>query len=221
MDPNPLRTLQTTVRLAKQDKVNQHGVGTDLPRTLMTFAGTQPIGEYVEEHDDRLFYATSVAAIALSDCDRAVFVSEHYVEVVDAYLDITPADVERHDLARRFASGDPAVKEAVAITVVPRHGPPWVTWNVYRYEGKRVAWEEKTPHPVMSERLVQQGRLLADEGYAQQAQRPGPAVMTPGTQLLVAGKQECEHGLMVAFAISLPCPCHSGKPINECCAQHN
>jgi hypothetical protein len=219
MDPNPLRTLQTTVRLAKQDRVNKRGVGADIPRTALTFTHGTLIGAYPEAHDDLLFYATAVSAIALSDADHVAFISEHYVELVDTRDHDSPGAC---DLQGRFASGDPTVKEAVAITLVPRHGVPVVQWEVYHYDGKRVAWEKRIrPHPALGRRLAQQGTLVASEGFRQQADRPGPALLTAGAELVHVGAEEYEHGLTVAFAVAQPCPCGSHKPMYRCCARNN
>jgi hypothetical protein len=204
--------MRHTLRREKQRLVNEHGVGTDLPRTLVTFTGGQPIGAYSDDDDDA-FFATGIVAIGLSDCDRAVFISEHYVEVASAQSRYS-------NLPGRFAAGDADVSEAFACTSVSRDGRVEVHWDLYHYDGKTVAWEDGGAHPVMSETLAEQATLLTTHGFDLQARRPGPAMMQPGTVLLGTRHRHGDQ-LIIAFALASPCSCGSRKPIIECCARNN
>lgn len=213
MDPNPVAALATTrlaLREMKQDLVRTEGIGTDVPLTVMTLQGTQPIGSY-EPSDTRQMAATIYTAVTLSDCDVVMACGEIYVD----------ASGNGEDLHSRFAMGDPDVKECVAFTAFFRSGEVRHSYDPYRYDGRRVVWERYEGAPVRRPTLAEARKGIA-AAFEHQANRPGPPLLRPGAQLIDLGRERvCEHLMVAHFALVSPCVCGSGRPMNECCNIRN
>lgn len=191
------------------------GVGADIPPALLTLSGASLLGAYsLDEVHGVVRDATVITAIGLSDCDLAALAFEAYV------------DVGRHhdpaaDLAPLFAAGDPHVQEAVMVTIMARGRGSFARTYPYTYDGRRVHWHVPLDPSSFSENgLAVQRRVMA-EGFARQADRDGPALLTAGAQLSIVGEQTCDHMVMVSFAVMAACPCGSGRTIEDCCARNN
>lgn len=216
MDPNlSVHHAGRAVRHWKERLVSQGGVGTDIPPAVVTLNGPMLIGA----HDLSVVHgpardASVVAAIALSDCDWAVVIFEAYLDVHMKY----PTGTE---LAPFFAAGDPAVAEAVVFSFVDRRGYTDARLYPYTYgAGRKVQWEAPASLAAARNIVTKQHRVMG-EGFKAQAERPGPPLLAPGANLEVVGVEACEHMAVVSFAVSAPCPCGSGRPIEECCALRN
>jgi hypothetical protein len=216
MDPNlSMHHMCRAVRHWKERLVATDGVGTDIPPAVVTLAGPTVVGAYDLDIVKGLARdASVVAAIALSDCDRAVICYE-------AYIDPTGGG-SPGDLAPRFATGDPDVEEAVVLNFVTRDGYSTSRTFPYTYAaGRKVRWKPPAvPLDVGQAQLSRQVQMMR-EGFARQADRGTPPVLNPGTQLHVVGEETTEHGALVSFAVTAPCPCGSQRPIEQCCAKWN
>lgn len=216
MDPNlSVHHVCRAVRHWKERLVATGGVGADIPPAVVTLAGPTVVGAYDLGPVTGLTRdASVVAAIALSDCDRAVICYETYI---DAH-GIGDPDA----LAPRFAGGDPGVEEAVVLNFVTRDGYSTDRTFPYKYApGRKVAWmPPAVPLDIGRMQLSRQVQLMF-EGFARQADRGTKPYLTPGAQLHVVGEEIGEHEALVSFAVTAPCPCGSQLPIEQCCAKWN
>jgi hypothetical protein len=216
MDPNlSVHHMCRAVRHWKERLVASDGVGTDIPPAVVTLAGPTVIGAYdLDPVKGLVRDASVVAAIALSDCDRAVICYEAYIDVKGVG--------DPHALAPRFAGGDPDVEEAVVLNFATRDGYNTDRTFPYTYgPGRKVLWRPPaTPLDYGQAQLGRQVQMML-EGFARQTDRDSPPLLNPGTQLHVVGEESCEHGALVSFAVTAPCPCGSQRPIEQCCAKWN
>lgn len=215
MDPNPsgIRGARMALRSQKQQLVDRHGIGSDLPAVILTMQWGYPVGAYsLGTFDDPASRATAWMAIALSNCDVAFVVNECYVATT------TDGD----NLARRFAAGDPAVSEAITMMEIPREGEPRGHVDAYRYEGKRVIWQDGYEVPAEAHEQAAEQRRRLSGAFHEQSRRSGPALLRPGTRMHTIGTQFLDNGdALVGMAVHLSCYCGSGRPINECCNTGN
>jgi len=212
MDPNHLPTLQgicSAAKAQKQELVNRHGVGTDIPPVLATTAARQPLGCYPLGDDDGAVAGTVTSAIALSDADLAVVVQEVYAS----------ADHVGCDLAPRFAAGDPTVTEGLLFIALPRGGHPKWRLERYRYVGRNIDWLGTAR--TVDDDIVGPYAPLAEHAYRLQQRRGGPAPLTRGARLLHTGTCQHDDTLFIHFVLQQSCPCGSARPMNECCALRN
>lgn len=217
MDPNPLlRQLTAATRAHKQAVVHANGIGTDIPSTLLTLQRGQHLGAYRGEHLHQRHERVALAhtAIALSNADTAVFITEQYV------LD---NDDSHEWLGQRFAAGDPAVHEALCLIVVTNRGHVSVGWDPYRYQGKQVEWLTlNNPSPELTRELVQIAHADVVPAFEAQAQRNGPPLLGTGSHIHLLGSQQVnDDQALVHFALCNTCPCGSGRAMNDCCAARN
>ena len=221
MDPNPLVALSSArmaTRLLKQNLVAREGIGADVPFTIVTTRGPVPIGVYDGEGDNAEIAATVHMAVTMSDCDTVLYLGELYIEPGG---DHEPGVGE---LAHRFAHGDPRVKEAIAVTAVHRSGHLRSIFDPYHYEGRTVVWDPLSAPYAPAWRDFHERSLLRSMGdaFEVQAQRPGPPALRPGSHLHRIGSESInDHEMLVSFALCSPCPCGSGRTMNECCRQNN
>jgi hypothetical protein len=218
MDPNPLsKALMSTLRQRKQALVHDRGVGTDLPATLLTLYRGKPLGAYriQDLRQSAEVTALTQTAVALSAADMAAFISEHYVQAND----------EDNDewLGERFAAGDPAVHEAIALVLVTPEGRVSVDFDVYRYEGKTIVWQKvENPSPGLARHMAAVCRHHVLPAFEAQAQRAGPPVLGPGGHIHLLGSHRVsDTDILVHFALHNVCPCGSGRSMNDCCATRN
>lgn len=216
MDPNlSLHHICRAIRYWKQRLVTLDGVGTDIPPALLTLQGNALIGAHsLDDVEGTLRDASVIAAIALSDCDRAALAFEAYVDIGCHHSPDT-------ELAPLFAAGDPDVEEAVMVSYVTRDGRWAARTFPYTYNGRTVTWKRATPTGAFAADTLARQRRALTEGFDRQAERPGPAIMVAGSQLEIVGEEHCEHMAVVSFAVTAPCPCGSYRPIHECCARDN
>jgi hypothetical protein len=210
MDPN--QNAERTFTGLKSTLVQDHGVGTDIPITLMTCRGHHLIGCY-PLHDTEHRGVIIAAAILLSDADRAYVGADVYYEHVD-HPDVPPPG----DLARRFAMGDRDVCEAIQIACVPEHGPATNIFRTYRYDGRSVRWEERIEVDGLTNYVS--ALQLAFRHRADHPVQPS-SLITPGTQVHLLGEGSLDGDIGLLFALSLGCPCGSGRAIGDCCSVRN
>lgn len=216
MDPNLLTAgLRVSIRSQKQALIDAHGIGTDFPPTLITLCKGMLIGAYRlgRYHNDPESVAVVHSALALSQADTAVFISEHYV---------APGDTKDGWLGQRFADGDADVSEAVALTVVDRQAV-LVRFEPYHYEGRQVVWHPvDNPSPTLARRLGEVAVHHAVPAFDAQNKRAGPPALGPGSRLHLLGTERLDDDTaLVAMALTQGCPCGSGRAMNQCCAQRN
>lgn len=210
-----MRHICRAVRHWKQRLVTLDGVGADIPPALITLAGGTLVGAHsLEAVHGVVRDASVITAIALSDCDIAALAFE-------AYVDVGCRHDPGMDLAPLFAAGDPNVEEAVMVTVQARDRQWFARTFPYTYDGRRVCWKQLAGPPVVDRRTVSRQHRVLAEGFERQAERDGPPVMGPGSQLAIVDEASCEHMAVVSFAVMAPCPCGSGRPIEDCCAHTN
>ena len=193
----------------KAQVVADEGVGTDIPTTLVTVRGNQFIEAYplVGPGQAPVVIAT---AIMLSDADRA------YVGC-DVYYELDPASPQLHgDLARRFADGDPGVREAVTVIGVHESCESTAIFRTYTYSGRTVVWEERGVLDCGSAYI---GALQL--AFRERNRNPHPLIR-PGGRVHLLGEMpapDCRLGLL--FALSTDCPCGSRRAIEDCCSVRN
>lgn len=216
MDPNlSMHHVCRAVRHWKERLVATGGVGADISPAVVTLAGPNLVGAYdLGALHGPARDASVIAAIALSDCDRAVLCYEAYISISGDYPPNT-------DLAPQFAAGDPSVAEAVVMNFVTRDGFSTDRTFPYTYAGRKVQWQS-SPSPVnyAHSQIARQVQLML-EGFERQADRGTGPVLTPGAQLHLVGEEVMEHVALVSFAVTAPCPCGSQQPIEQCCAKWN
>ena len=206
-----LRAIRRAVRDYKQAVVNEHGIGTDIPHLLVLTQGRRMVTTTMLEAHSHTAEAGASVTVALSDADLAVVTAECYVSEIG----------QRGDLQRAFANGDRGVQEAVTYVAIPKRSPTLVFTDSYRYRGKKVEWHPLDWDPGAAEtegEIVRSIRV----GFRAQENRPGPAIITPGAQLFNLGHSHpTPDTVLMEFALALPCPCGSTRPINQCCAMNN
>ena len=214
MDPNHhamLRAIRRAVRDYKQAVVNEYGIGTDIPHLLVLTQGRRLVTTTMLDTADHTTEAGASVTVALSDADLAVVTAECYVSEIG----------QRGDLRTAFAGGDPQVQEAVTYVAIPKRSPTLVFTETYRYRGKTVEWVPIDWDPGTAETEGEVVRSIR-VGFRAQENRPGPALITPGSRLFSLGHSHpTPDTVMLDFALALPCPCGSARPINRCCAMNN
>lgn len=216
MDPNPVvRHICRAVRHWKQRLVDLDGVGADIPPALLTLNGPSLIGAHSLERVTGVTREASViTAIALTDCDLAALAFEAYADIDRRYS----PDVA---LAPLFAAGDPAIVEAVMVTVGCRDGRWTSVGFPYAYNGRKVTWAPPRSTAGWADEVLARQQAALGAGFARQAERVGPAPMVAGSQLAIVDEIATEDMAMVSFAVMAPCPCGSGRTIEDCCARNN
>jgi hypothetical protein len=207
MDPN--RMAERAFTRLKAQLVRDEGLGTDIPTTLLTVRGSQIIGTYLLGEPTHAA-AIIAAAIVCSDADRAFIGADVYWQPADTpYIE--------GDLSRRFAAGDPDVREAVTIMCVPETGPAQFITRGYRYDGRTVVWDERTSEAVNAAGGYVRGVQLA---FAERARHP--TGLRFGTRPHLLGEVAVGNDQVgLLFALSLGCPCGSGRAMEECCLVRN
>jgi hypothetical protein len=216
MDPNHyamLRATRLAVRTFKQRIVDECGIGTDVPNAMLIAQGPQVLTTVAVDPHDPMTVINVATTVGLSDADLVIGVVECYMA--------TDGDNDRK-LAAAFADGDPTVVESFLYYIIPRAGPSRTLTDAYRYEHKRIVWiDVGRPEVVLSETGRRMERMIRT-GFRAQETRPGPAVIQPGSQLRNVGHTDLgDGGLLVEYALTLACPCGSGRPMNQCCLLNN
>jgi len=209
MDPNVL--AERTFTGLKSKLVWERGVGVDVPRTLLTCRGSQLIEAYPLDDDDTVAMIMA-AAIMLSDADRAFVGCDVYYEMAD-----NPYVPPPGDLGRRFAMGDPDVCEALQIMCVPETGPATSIFRTYTYDGRTVRWENRIEVDGSA------GYVSALQvAFRHRAEHPDEtSLIQPGTRVHLLDQQPLGADIGLLFALSLGCPCGSGRTIQDCCSVRN
>jgi len=203
--------IRRAVRDCKQAMVDRHGIGTDLPHQLILTQGRSFVTTSTLHSGDPHVDASVAVTVGLSDADLAIVTAECYVAEAGRY----------GDLQTHFAAGDPEVTEAVTFVVVPKRSPTVVFTETYRYHGKQVMW---TPIDWNPGAMSSEGEVVRSvrAGFRAQESRDGPALVTPGARLFNLGHTHpTSDTVVLEFALALPCPCGSERPINQCCAMNN
>jgi hypothetical protein len=208
---DPIELAERTFVALKSTLVEDRGVGTDIPTMLLTARGHQLIEAYPLD-DLRSAGAIMTTAIMLSDADRAFVGTDVY------YLLDGDAHLEPGELARRFAGGDPGVCEAIHITCAADDGPTCSIFRTYDYDGRSVRWVERFE---LEGRGPYRGALQVAFEERRNAPPELPALIKPGTRVHLLDQQPLGADIGLLFALSLGCPCGSGRAIQDCCSVRN
>lgn len=157
----------------KRHIVARRGVGSDVAPMLDLRGEDGPLGVFAitEARDEAL--AMIPVIIGLSDAARVLFVAEGYRAPrpdVEA--------VEVGELAQRFAAGDIKVDEDVQVLGFDRAGPCVAISALYRYDGRKVRFDEPRESTFDLGDPGAYGGAIPDavrQGYELQAHRNGPA----------------------------------------------
>jgi hypothetical protein len=196
----------------KVDLVKREGVGQDLRPHLDLWIDAKPWMTVFMNGDGRDHLPVIAGALAFCRCDLAVMVTEGYA-VVESTLE--RETLRRGELAERFAAGDRRVREGLMVAMFPRDEPA-VMWSVsYRYDGRRVVWEdERCSDPGATGLLPDVARdayahRVAEAGLMDHAELAGNLIALPGVDAV---------GLFVEKTPprNVPCPCGSGRKTKHC-----
>lgn len=207
MSKSLVQVALRTARFGKERAVRDDGIGTDLPLSLLLLRDGRPLGWGFPYGTMEEVGRIIVGLIGFTDTDEVLMV----VEAFSYLFDEKPVEpLNFGDLAQRFADGDPRACECLQIIKVTRTGKAEGVMAPYRYEGRRVVWDEIAECGAE----LHGGTIeMVRSGFVLQGTRPMPA-MSLDTIAKVFG---CDVIETLRPRRRGPCPCGSGRKAKACC----
>jgi hypothetical protein len=140
----------TSMQLAKQNAVEEFGIGEDLPFMFMGWRGDQlSVIMVFSRADMKLPVSKRVPKVGMiCDVMRSVYWTDSITFIAEGYMSKAPWNLKGKKLQEAFAANDPKVVECITSSHVStnRHGEPEVMLMSTPYNtllGKHVVWGDQ------------------------------------------------------------------------------